>query len=509
LAGLPVALVESTPVLALTGQVQTNAYGRGAHQESTGWFGTPDQEKMFAAGCKQSATVIDASRAPDMMRHAIRIARAPRPGPTHLAFPANILHQRIDYTPLEPARYRLIVDRAVDASAVRRIAQRIREARAPALLMGARSRWPDCGPAAEALAQRHGLALATDLSCKSVVDEHADAFLGCLGVLGHKAAENFIKQEADLLITVGQTFDEMSTLSWDPALASGKDLVQLDVCASEIGKAYPAADAAVGQLAVLLEDICAQLDMAAPAPLAVRERRARIAGARSRWPLFQAADMSVDKAPLPPPRIVADLQAALPDDALILLDSSKWARWIGRYLQARRGQVICAHDYEPMGWAVAGAVGVKCAHPDRPVICVCGDGAFMMAAMEMSTAVNVGRDIIWMVMNDSRLGIIYDLQKGLYGGRVSGATFTNPDLPALAKAFGAYGETVSTAGGLTDSLTRALSRGGSCLLDVRFDPDDVPPVRPRSLLITKSMGLPDPTPGPETTRALIKLLKDK
>jgi acetolactate synthase-1/2/3 large subunit len=162
-----------------------------------------------------------------------------------------------------------------------------------------------------------------------------------------------------------------------------------------------------------------------------------------------------------------------------------------------------------MGWAVAGAVGAKAARPDLPVVCVSGDGAFLMSAMECSTAANAGLPVIWLVMNDSRLGIIYDLQKGLYGGRVSSTTFRNPDLVQFARSFGIQGRVIEQPGELAESLRAAVLAGGSAVFDIRFDPDVIPPVRPRSLLITRDMGLPNPTPGPETMRALIKLLSEK
>ncbi len=162
-----------------------------------------------------------------------------------------------------------------------------------------------------------------------------------------------------------------------------------------------------------------------------------------------------------------------------------------------------------MGWAVAGVIGAKLACPQRPVVCVSGDGAFLMSAMEVSTAANYKLDITWLIMNDSRLGIIYDLQKGLYGGRISSTTFTNPDFVQFAASFGAQGCVVEKPGDLAEQLPVAARRGGPALFDVRFDPDEIPPVRPRSLLITKGMGLPNPKPGPEVTRALIKLLKER
>ncbi len=506
LAGLPVAAIESAPVLALTGQVQSSGVARGAHQESTGWFETPDQQAMFRAVCKQSSTCTDALRLPDLLRHTIRIALSGRPGPAHLILPSDLLHRKIDYLPLEPRQYRLIEDAAVDENAAARIAVRIARARRPALVFGGRSMQPDCGPAALELAEAAVIPLITDMSCKSVVDERSELFLGCIGVMGHKLAEKYLKEESDLIVTIGQTFDEITTLSWDPAFA-GRDLIQLDIDPHEIAKSFPVADASTGHLPTLLARITAHLRKE-KIPHAA-ERRERIKDLRTRQPLFAAPEMSSKKVPLLPQRVVAELRAALPDNALVLSDSSKWARWFGRYFQAARGQVLSAHDYEPMGWAVAGVLGAKLAHPDRPVVCVCGDGAFLMAAMEISAAANHGIDAIWVVMNDQRLGIIYDLQQGLYAGRISGTTFKNPDFVRFAESFGISGRVVSEPGELTEAMRDAVKRGGSFLFDVRFDPDEIPSIRPRSLLITKGMGLPDPTPTVITTKALIKLLKDK
>jgi acetolactate synthase-1/2/3 large subunit len=507
LAGLPVAAIESVPLLAITGQVQTTGFGRGAHQETTGWFGTPDQQAMFRAVCKHSCTCTDPQRLPDFLRQSIRIALSGRPGPVHVIIPADLLHHDIKYEGLSPARYRLLDEAAADEGAAARIAGRIARARRPVLLLGGRSLRPDCGPAAEALSQAGAVPIATDLSCKSVVDERIDSYLGCIGVLGHKAAEQYIKSDADLVVAVGQTFDEISTLSWDPAFGAGRDLIQLDSGAEEIGKAFPVADGSAGHLPTLLTRILYHLERQPLADIAGRLDHVRTL--RQKFPLFDAREMTSDNVPLLPQRVIADLRAGLPDDALILSDSSKWARWLGRYFAAARGQIVSAHDFEPMGWAVAGAIGAKLARPRRPVVCVSGDGAFLMSAMELSTAVNYDIDVIWIVLNDARLGIIYDLQKALYGGRVAGTTFRNPDLPAFAESLGMRGRTIADPGALSGALREAVAAGGAHLFDVRFDVDEIPAVRPRSLMITRHMGLPDPTPGRETTRALIKLLKER
>jgi acetolactate synthase-1/2/3 large subunit len=507
LAGLPVAIVESAPVLAITGQVQISGIARGAHQESSGWFGTPDQRAMFSAVCKQSDICTEAERLPEFVRHSIRIAYAGRAGPAHLIIPSGLLRQRVRYAALPPESYRLVKHTPVDDTAAARIAMRIAKARAPVLLLGGRSLHPCCGQIAEELSRRAFAPIATDLACKSVVDERHEFYLGCLGVLGHRAAERYVKETADLIISIGQTFDEITTLSWDPAFTDGRDLIQLDTCEDEIGKSFRVADASVGNLPALLARICQHLPSLSPD--LEGERHALIDRALKKDPLFSADEMTSAKIPMPPQRVIADLHAGIPDDAIILSDSSKWSRWLGRFFQARRSQIISAHDYEPMGWAVAAALGVKLAHPNRPVICVSGDGAFLMSAMELSTAVNCGAKIIWVVMNDERLGIIYDLQKTLFGGRLAATTFRNPDLVAFAKALGVNGRRVDRPGELTEAMTEAIAAEQSTLLDVRFNADEIPTLRPRSLLITKTMGLPDPTPGPETTRALLKLLKER
>ena len=512
LAGLPVALVASVPILALTGQVQTTAYARSAHQESTGWFRTPNQEAMYAGTCKHTATCNEPARFADFVRHSIRIALSGRPGPAHLIIPANLLHQTVDYTPLDPSEYRLLESKTCDDSAMAAIAQRIAQARSPLILAGERALLPDATCEMQMLAERFSIPVATDLACKSAVDEWSPMFLGCIGVLGHKVAENYLKEKSDLVLTVGQTFNEISTLSWDPSLAAGRQLIQLDTDPEEIGKVYPVAAASVGHLPTMLTCLAEKLNSLGTGAqfLALqRERQAAVASLLKQHPLFSVKEMRSEKVPLLPQRVVHEIRQGLPEETLILSDSSKWTRWLGRYLPTRRRTFVTAHDYEPMGWAVAGVIGAKLACPDRPVVCVSGDGAFLMSAMELSTAANYHLDITWLIMNDSRLGVIYDLQKTLYGGRIAATTFENPDFVNLAASYGIKGQVIEKPGELITALQAAVEQGGPAVFDVRFDPDEVPPLRPRSVLITKEMGLPNPKPGPEVTRAFISMLKEK
>ncbi|MGD8683454.1 MAG: thiamine pyrophosphate-binding protein [Chloroflexota bacterium] len=505
-AGLPVAFVESAPVLAISGQVQSTGVGRGAHQESTGWYRTPDQEAMFRATCKHTATCTEVRTFADHVRAAIRIATSGRPGPAHLVIPADLLHQKAPYQPLDPVRYRVRQERGHDSSAIEDIAALVSRARFPLLFAGARAMQPWAGRQLEELSAALEIPLIADLGSKSVVDEALPLYLGCAGVMGQRAGERYLKDHADLVIAVGQSFDEITTLSWDPRYAE-LPLVVLDTDAEEVGKAFPVEAAAVGHLPTTVAALHEALREQGIGGSA--ERRRVVTELKRKYPLFEDADSRSEAVPLLPQRIVRELREALPDDALVLSDSSKWARWLGRYYEARAQTVVSAHDYEPMGWAVAGAIGAKVADRGRTVVSVSGDGAFLMSAMELATAANHDLAIVWVVMNDERYGIIHDLQKGLYGGRVLGSAYRNPDLVTFASAFGIAGQRVERPDELRSALRQALDRDAPALLDVRFDADAIPPVRPRSVLIPRGMGLPDPTPGPETTRALIKLLRER
>lgn len=321
LAGLPVALIASVPVLALTGQVQTTAYAKSAHQESTGWFRTPNQEAMYAATCKHSATCIEASRFPDFVRHSIRIATSGRPGPAHLIIPANLLHQTIDYTALNPGEYRLLEHKICDDSAMAAIASQVAEARYPLIMVGERALLPDASLEITQLAERFSIPVITDMSCKSAVDEWSPMFMGCMGVMGHRAGERYLKEKSDLVLAVGQTFNEISTLSWDPALASDRKLIQLDTDPEEIGKVYPVASASAGHLPTMLTRLTEKLDKLGVTMQS--EREATVAALRKQFPLFTASEMNSEKVPLLPQRVVNEIRQGLPEDAIILSEDRK------------------------------------------------------------------------------------------------------------------------------------------------------------------------------------------
>ena len=155
--------------------------------------------------------------------------------------------------------------------------------------------------------------------------------------------------------------------------------------------------------------------------------------------------------------------------------AGNYAIWVHRYFQFRRHGTQLAPKSGAMGFGLPAALAAKVVHPERTVVAVAGDGDFLMCAQELATAVQHRLDLVVLVVNNGRLGTIRMHQERAYPGRVIGTELHNPDFAALARAFGAAGETVTDTAGFAAALDRALAAGRPALLDLRVDPDTVAP----------------------------------
>ena len=167
--------------------------------------------------------------------------------------------------------------------------------------------------------------------------------------------------------------------------------------------------------------------------------------------------------------LIETLRRALPDDAIVVNDQTGinyWMEWRFPVLAPRT--FLYPVGSATLGYGVPAAIGAKIARPERPVICVVGDGGFMYSVNELATAVKYRLPIVFLVMNDDRFGAIKWLQETLFEGRWGEADLTNPDFPALARAFGAHGERVADVGALGAAISRALAADGPTVLELRM-----------------------------------------
>jgi acetolactate synthase-1/2/3 large subunit len=191
--------------------------------------------------------------------------------------------------------------------------------------------------------------------------------------------------------------------------------------------------------------------------------------------------MLSESVPIKPQRLMRELNRALPDDAIIFLDSGNNTLWGTHYLNAT-GRNVFVHnwgDFGAMGYGVAAPIGGKVAAPQRPVVAVVGDGAFAMQGMEVSTAVTYDIPVVWVVLNDSRLNAVYHGQKLQYAGRTIGCDFHRMDIAKIAEGLGALGLRVSSPEEIGPAMAAALASGRPAVIDIVIDAEEVPPIHTR------------------------------
>jgi acetolactate synthase-1/2/3 large subunit len=489
ISGVATAYMASLPVLALTAQVGTGSIGKGALQEAAGvGLRTASHTALFEAITKHSEMVTRVDRLPDAVERALRIAHTGRPGPVHLDLPADVLRGEIDADVRPVTDYRPPLRTVADPTAVETAAEALSSAKTPAILAGAGTRAQGAPAALRRLAEALNCPVATTLLGKGALPEDHPLSLGPMGLYGTRAANSYLRGSVDVLLVVGASLHEFTTHVWDPALQPSRTLIQIDVDPEQFGRNYPVDIALLGGAAAVLSQLVEGLETAGRP---VARNRDVVATLKSRTGYFADPPMRDDAVPLKPQRVMAELQRVLPDDALVFTDIGNNLAWVERNLMAKRpDQIMSLAGLAAMGSGVAGVVGGRLAQPERPAVCICGDGGFQMHGFEVATAVNYDLPIVWVVLVNRLLGMIKDVQVTSYRGRVTSVEFDHPDFVQLAEALGAVGLQALAADEIAPAFEAALDAGAPAILSVPIDPQQMPPTKPRMLAMERSLGLP-------------------
>jgi len=505
--GVTAAHMDSIPLLVITGQVGTKAFGRSAHQEATGYGRTIDQCALFKSITKMSVTITDKDSMSRTVRSAIRAALSGRPGPVHIAFPSNIQLEEIDEEILLPENYRSIRGaNALCIDQIKIIADLLYNAENPAMLVGyGASKCADDGIIIE-LAERLQIPVATSGKGKGVFPEDHPLSLGCLSIRGSKAANTYLKSDIDVLLAVGTDFSEMTSHGWDSKLQPLKALIQIDIDPNEIGKNYPVKVGLVADASDALHSLNSYL-----LTLPSKTKRDLIPFKKS-MQYYSEPESSSDKLPMKPQRLMRELRNSLPRNTLIFGDMGNTYSWILRYFQSYpEGINFLPSGMACMGSSVAACIGGKLGKPGSPAVCICGDGDFLMTGMEVLTAVDYKIPVIWIILKNNRLGAIHDVQELSYQGRISASMFTDIDFISIAKAFGAHGIRIERPENIASAVKEALEVNGPVILEVIIDPDEKFPLTRRAIALKDSLGLPKvmKSISVDSIRALLKMFKNK
>jgi len=451
--GVHAAAQDSTPMLLLVGQVGGDFVDREAFQEI-------DYRRMFGSVAKWAAQIDRAERIPEYVAHGFRMAMSGRPGPVVLALPEDMLSARAEVSDAP----RIDATGAAPGPAqVAAAAERLAAAMRPLVIVGG-SRWD----AAACLALREAAeALALPVACgfrnQDLFDNRHPLYAGDVGIgINPRLAARI--RDADVLLVIGERLGEMTTSGYTllaPPLPA-QALIHVHPGADELGRVYQPAIAIAATPGEFLA--------------ALRSCGLRTTTGASARAAAAHADYVEWQAPRPVPgtldlwRIVQWLDARLPDDAILANGAGNYSTWLHRLYRYRGFRTQLAPYVGSMGYGVPAAIAAKAVHPDRVVLSWNGDGCFLMNGQELATAVQYGLGVIFVVVDNGMYGTIRMHQERTYPGRVYGTALANPDFAALARAYGAHGETVVHTDEFAPAFERALVAGRPALLHLRLDP---------------------------------------
>lgn len=482
LTGVACAFADGVPMLVLTGQVASHAFGKGAAQETS--REDMDIVAMFRPITKYSAMVTSPESLAQHLRRALRLALTGRPGPVHLNVPVDLWEKPLQEDWFDPKTYRPET-RAFDREAVRRAALLLAAAKKPVLLVGAGVAIAGAQEHLRTLAELVPARVATTPRGKGLFPEDHPLSVGVLGFAGHALArDTLLGSDVDLLLTIGTSLNETATLNWTPGLRKNRTFIQLDIDAERIGRNYPVDLALVGDAQTILVEIVYHLHrwMRENKPLA----SSWDADSRGEWTFDQAELRSTDQIPLTPQRWRKDLEEVLPEDTVLFSDIGGHMLANIHYLTIKdRQQFVINLGFGSMGHGTVAPIGAGLAEPGRPIFAIIGDACFSMCGMELLTAVEYDiANIVWIVENNNMHGITWHASKQLSLGGLTSVRYKRPlEIAAIARAMGLASWVVDAPNQIQSAVREALSAPRPALIEVRTDPRIPPPVgdRVRSL----------------------------
>jgi len=451
--GIHTAAQDSTPLIAFVGQVGTDMMDREAFQEI-------DYRQMFGPVAKWAAQIDRAERIPEYVAHAWSTAISGRPGPVVLALPEDMLTSKAvcDDAPRVEA-----VSSAPSPASLAAAHALLANAASPLVVVGG-SRW-DRGScdALMRFAEASGLPIAAAFRHQDLFDNRHAQYAGDVGIgINPKLAARV--RDADVLVVIGERLGEMTTSGYTLLTPPrpAQRLVHVHPSPDELGRVYHPEVA----IASTPGEFLASMNALPPLARAQWREQSRAAN----------ADYAAWRAPRPVPgdvdmwRIMLWLDERLPDDAILTNGAGNYTVWLHRLYRYRSFRTELAPYSGAMGYGVPAAVAAKAVHPDRIVVSFNGDGCYLMNGQELATAVQYGLAVIFVVIDNGMYGTIRMHQERNYPARVSGTDLVNPDFAALARAFGAHGETVVRTEEFAPAFERALAAGRPSLLHVKIDP---------------------------------------
>ena len=450
ITGLADALLDSVPIVAITGQVASPLIGTDAFQEV-------DVLGMSLSCTKHSFMVQRAEDLGSVIAQAFEVARSGRPGPVLVDIPkdiqlAAIEHACITHEVTEPDAPEL-----TDIAAAREL---LSQAKKPLLYVGGGVTLAHAEAELRDFLAKTKMPSMTTLKGIGTIAPDQYAFLGMVGMHGTKAA-NFAVQEADLLVVAGARFDDRVTGKLDEFAVHAK-VIHLDIDAAELGKLRKA-DVAI---AADLKQVLPQLAM----PLEIDEWQQHTIAMKQEFKWRYDHPGEAIYAPL----LLKQFSDMAPKNTVVACDVGQHQMWVAQHIEFDSPRDhLSSSGLGTMGFGVPAAVGAQVARPHDTVVAVSGDGSFMMNVQELGTIKRRKLPVKILLIDNQRLGMVRQWQQLFFEGRYSETILTdNPDFVALAAAFDIPGETIVVKEQVQPALERMLSSKGAYILHVAISEEE-------------------------------------
>lgn len=456
-----------SPLVVIAGAISRNDLGKDTFQEV-------DQVALFAPICKRSILATDPNRLTEMLRDAIRLSMSGRRGPVVLHVPRDLFAAQVAPPPAGPVRMAHAGPPA--AEDIGQIVDLLGKAKAPVIVAGGGFKWSGGSDALTDLADILRIPVVASTGHADIMRQGHRLFAGQGGPRGNRVASR-LTREADLLVVLGARLAFNSTFHSHDYVSAHAKIIHVDIEAASVGRYFRA-------------DIALQADAAATARAIAMAAGKHWSSARyddwverfeADWTSLteeRAAEAGDSAVPMHPRRALAEIRQALPENAIVTLDTGNAClQAADRLAHYQTPGLITPLDFGLVGFGYAAALGAKAAAPERTVVAVIGDGGFGFTMAEIISAVQHDLGVIAVVLDNGAWGAEKAYQQEFFGGRLLGAEINSPPYNEVARLCGADGYRATTPDELAAAFGQALETDRPAVIHVMIDPESLSTLR--------------------------------
>lgn len=481
--GVANAALDSTPMVVIAGDVPTHYHGKHPHQE-VNLHADASQFEIYRPFVKRAWRVDQPDLFPEIIEKAFQLAESGRPGAVLVSVPMDIFSKEIDVALFDRQRLntRSLHKPSIDDATATLIVKTLLASHSPLAYVGGGVVLADAAEELREFVTHLSLPVAHSLMGKGVLPDDHPMTLGMTGFWGTEFINDKCK-DADYVIGLGTRFSEADCSSWDPRFTFNfppTRLIHIDIDPNEIGRNYPVD---IGVVADLKQALTVLNRVAREILPAGRRNDALVGEIAANRKAFVKSNLrhQVDDAfPMRPERILADVRAVLPRDAIITTDVGWNKNGVGQQFPVYTpGSILTPGGYATMGFGAPAAIGAKLACPDKIVVALVGDGGFGQNPSVIAAALEANVPVVWIVMNNFAYGTIAGLEMAHYG-TTFGCVFSkdgkpySPDFAAIARGYGAEGVQIKSAAEFKPALESAIASGRPVVIDVSMQNEPVP-----------------------------------